>query len=91
MLWSSLLVLTARLDLRKMLPNPERVEANFNERLAKWKTQITVQCLQEVVGLSAGISQEIEVLPAGRFEFPFLFKGHRPWLSHLWLASVASY
>ncbi len=84
MLWSSLRVPTARL-----LPNPESVEGKFNERLEEFKSQI-VQYLQDKVGLSVVVAQNIKILPAGRIELPSFLKGHRPWLSHLWIESLAA-
>ncbi len=76
-------------SMKKMLPNPERVEAKFNERLEEWRL-IIVNYLQEDVMLSAETAQNIKILPAGRIELPFLLEGHCHWLSQLYTGSLAA-
>ncbi len=73
-------------SLKKMLPDPE---AKFNERLKEWRTTI-VQYLRKDVGISSEVAHNIPILPAGRIEIPFLLEDHRPWLSHLWIESLAA-
>ncbi len=93
-IWENAMIILTRANkeirgMRKKLPDPESVAAKFNERLGEWRSQI-VRYLQEDIGLSVGVAQNIQIVPAGRIEIPFLLEGHRPWLSHLWIESLAA-
>ena len=76
-------------SMADMIDHHESVEEKFNERLIQWKSAI-MQHIKDKVELSAEVAENVQILPAGRIELPFLFNDHRPWLSHLWLESFVA-
>ncbi len=61
----------------------------FSDRLKEWETEMK-ECLTCDVKLPAEIIDQIIILPAGRTELPKLLEDTRPWMSHLWIESLAA-
>ncbi len=61
----------------------------FCERLKEWESEMR-ECLRHDVKLPAEIIDQIIILPAGRKEQPALLEDMRPWMSHLWIESLAA-